>query len=116
MSLSWKYGIKKTTQKREYLEDCKKAKARVTVYLKIEKNFTPYDDLSLQTEDKYTALEKEDLKILEEYLKKVLTKKQYCYLEGYLDGKYPFRRSGKMSKALISKLKNDKLLKFLKVD
>lgn len=114
--LELEVGIKKTTQRREYLEDCKNAKTRVTVYLKIEKQFTPYEDLSLQTEDKYTALEKEDLKILQQYLEKVLTKKQYSYLEGYLNGKYSFKHSGKMSKALISKLKNDSLLKFLKTD
>lgn len=112
--LELEVGIKKTTQRRQFLEDCKKATSRVTVYLKIEKQFTPYEDLSLQTEDKYTALEREDLKILEAYLQKVLTKKQYCYLEGYLKGKYSFSRSGKMSKALISKLKNDTLLKYLK--
>lgn len=109
-------GIKKTTQKRQYLEDCKKAKSRVTVYLRIERQFTPYEDLSLQTEDKYTALEKEDLQLLKAYLQKVLTKKQYCYLEGFLKGDYPFSKSGKMSKALINKLKNDRLLKFLKTD
>ena len=109
-------GIKKTTQRREFLEDCKKSTNRVTVYLKIEKQFTPYEDLSLQTEDTYTALENEDLQILKAYLQKVLTKKQYIYLEGYLNGKYSFSRSGKMSKALVDKLKNDKLLKFLKVD
>lgn len=114
--LEMEIGIKKTTQKRQYLEACKKATNRITVYLKIEKQFTPYEDLSLQTEDKYTALETEDLKILEEYLRKVLTRKQYSYLEGYLKGEYPFSKSGKMSKALINKLKNDRLLKFLKTD
>lgn len=112
--LELEVGIKKTTQRRQFLEDCKKATSRVTVYLKIEKQFTPYEDLSLQTEDEYTALEREDLKLLEAYLQKVLTKKQYCYLEGYLKGKHSFSRSGKMSKALISKLKNDTLLKYLK--
>ena len=109
-------GIKKTTQRREFLNDCKNAKTRVTVYLKIEKNFTPYENLTLKTEDKYTALEKEDLKILEEYLQKVLTKKQYSYIVEFLKGKHSFAYSGKMAQAIKEKLKNDRLLKFLKTD
>lgn len=109
-------GIKKTTQKREYLEDCKNATSRVTVYLKIEKNFTPYDALTLQTEDKYTALEKEDLNLLNEYLQKVLTKKQYSYIVEFLKGKHSFSYSGKMSQTIKEKLKNDTLLKYLKCD
>lgn len=114
--LETEVGIKKTTQKRQYLEDCKNAKTRVTVYLKIEKQFTPYEDLSLQTEDKYTALEKEDLELLKQYLEKTLTKKQYAYILEFLKGKHSFAYSGKMSKALIKKLKNDNLLKYLKTD
>lgn len=114
--LELEVGIKKTTQKRQYLEDCKNAKTRVTVYLKIEKQFTPYEDLTLQTVDKYTALEKEDLKILEEYLRKVLTKKQYAYIVEFLKGKHSFAYSGKMSQAIKEKLKNDTLLKYLKTD
>lgn len=114
--LETEVGIKKTTQKRQYLEDCKNAKTRVTVYLKIEKQFTPYEDLSLQTEDKYTALDKEDLKILEDYLRKVLTKKQYAYILEFLKGKHSFYYSGKMSKTIKDKLKNDTLLKYLKTD
>ena len=114
--LELEIGIKKTTQRREYLEDCKNAKSRVTVYLKIEKQFTPYEDLTLQTEDKYTALEREDLKILEEYLKKVLTKKQYTYILEFLKGQHSFSYSGKMSKTIKEKLKNDTLLKYLKTD
>lgn len=114
--LEMEVGIKKTTQKRQYLEDCKKAESRVTVYLKIEKQFTPYEDLSLQTEDKYTALEIEDLKILKQYLEKTLTKKQYTYILEFLKGKHSFAYSGKMSQAIKEKLKNDSLLKYLKTD
>ena len=86
------------------------------MYLKIEKNFTPYGELTLKTEDKYTALEKQDLKILEGYLQKVLTKKQYAYIVSFLKGKHSFGYSGKMSQAIKEKLKNDTLLKYLKTD
>ena len=109
-------GIKKTTQRREFLEDCKKAKSRVTVYLKIEKQFTPYENLSLQTVDKYTALEKTDLELLKQYLEKTLTKKQYAYIVAFLKGKHSFTYSGKMAQTIKEKLKNDTLLKYLKTD
>lgn len=109
-------GIKKTTQRRELLKDCKKAKSRVTVYLKIEKQFTPYEDLSLQTVDKYTALEKTDLELLKQYLEKTLTKKQYSYIVEFLKGKHSFTYSGKMAQTIKEKLKNDTLLKYLKTD
>lgn len=117
--MSAELGIRKTSQAKQFLEDCEKAKNRHTVYLKVFATVSLNDTASYKEPcqvDKYTELDKEDMKLLAEYLKKVLTFKQFNYLEGYLKGDYPFSKSGKMSKALISKLKNDRLLKFLKTD
>lgn len=117
--LAEELGIRKTSQIKQYLEDCAKAKSRHTVYLKVFATVSLSDTASYKEPyqvDNYAELDKKDMELLAEYLKKVLTSKQFTYLEGYLKGKYPFSKSGKMSKALISKLKNDKLLKFLKVD
>lgn len=117
--LAEELGIRKTSQIKQYLEDCAKAKSRHTVYLKVFATVSLSDTASYKEPcklDNYTELDKKDMELLATYLKKVLTSKQFTYLEGYLKGKYPFSKSGKMSKALISKLKNDKLLKFLKVD
>lgn len=117
--LAEEIGIRKTSQAKQYLEDCAKAKSRHTVYLKVFATVSLNDTTSYKEPckvDNYTELDKEDMELLATYLKKVLTSKQFTYLEGYLKGKYPFSKSGKMSKSLISKLKNDRLLKFLKVD
>lgn len=117
--LAEELGIRKTSQAKQYLNDCSKAKNRHTVYLKVFATVSINDTASYKEPcklDNYAELNKEDMELLATYLKKVLTSKQFTYLEGYLKGKYPFSKSGKMSKALISKLKNDKLLKFLKVD
>lgn len=117
--LAEELGIRKTSQIKQYLDDCSKAKSRHTVYLKVFTTVSINDTASYKEPhqvDSYAELDKEDMELLAEYLKKVLTSKQFTYLEGYLKGDYPFTKSGKMSKALISKLKNDRLLKFLKVD
>lgn len=117
--LAEELGIRKTSQLKQYLADCSKAKSRHTVYLKVFATVSINDTSSYKEPhqvDSYAELDKEDMKLLATYLKKVLTSKQFTYLEGYLKGKYPFSKSGKMSKALIGKLKNDRLLKFLKVD
>lgn len=117
--LAEELGIRKTSQLKQYLSDCSKAKNRHTVYLKVFATVSLSDTSSYNEPcklDNYAELNKEDMELLATYLKKVLTSKQFTYLEGYLKGKYPFSKSGKMSKALISKLKNDRLLKFLKVD
>lgn len=117
--LAEELGIRKTSQIKQYLNDCSKAKNRHTVYLKVLATVSINDTASYREPcqvDSYAELDKKDMELLATYLKKVLTSKQFSYLEGYLKGEYPFSKSGKMSKALISKLKNDKLLKFLKVD
>lgn len=117
--LAEELGIRKTSQVKQYLADCSKAKSRRTVYLKVFDAVSLNDTSSYKEPckvDNYAELDKKDMELLATYLKKVLTSKQFAYLEGYLKGNYPFSKSGKMSKALISKLKNDKLLKFLKVD
>ena len=117
--LAEELGIRKTSQAKQYLEDCAKAKNRHTVYIKVFATVSINDTASYKEPcklDNYAELEKKDMELLATYLKKVLTAKQFNYLEGYLKGDYPFSKSGKMSKALISKLKNDRLLKFLKVD
>ena len=111
-------GVRKTTERKMYFEDCTKAYKLKNVYIKKEVviDFKSSNIKEPSSVDNYIALEKEDIKILNEYLRKVLTKKQYAYIVEFLKGKHSFSYSGKMSKTIKEKLKNDTLLKYLKTD
>lgn len=65
--------------------------------------------------DNYTELDKTDVLILKEYLKKKLTKSQYRYIEEYLQGKHSFTVNP-IYKRIRSILRNDDLLKYIKID
>ena len=111
-------GVRKTTERKAYFEDCTKAYKLKNVYIKKEVviDFKSSNLKEPSSVDSYIALEREDLKLLNEYLRKVLTKKQYTYILEFLKGKHSFAQSGKMSQTIKEKLKNDSLLKYLKTD
>lgn len=111
-------GVRKTTERKLYFEDCMKAYKLKNVYIKKEVviDFKSSNLKEPYQVDNYISLEREDLKLLNEYLRRVLTKKQYAYIVAFLKGKHSFAYSGKMSQAIKEKLKNDSLLKFLKTD
>lgn len=111
-------GVRKTTERKAYFEDCMKAYKLKNVYIKKEVviDFKSSNLKEPSIVDDYIALEKEDLELLKQYLEKTLTKKQYAYILEFLKGKHSFAQSGKMSQTIKEKLKNDTLLKFLKVD
>ena len=64
----------------------------MNIYLKVETpsidNDTTYTEPSEL--DNYTELDKTDVLILKEYLKKKLTKSQYRYILEYMQGKHSF--------------------------
>ena len=111
-------GVRKTTERKAYFEDCMKAYKLKNVYIKKEVviDFKSSNLKEPSSVDNYISLEREDLQLLNEYLQKVLTKKQYTYILEFLKGKHSFAYSGKMSQAIKEKLKNDTLLKYLKCD
>lgn len=87
------------------------------IYLKIvnmsiddEKNFTEPSVV-----DHYVELEKTDVLILKEYLKKKLTKSQYRYIAKYLNGDHSFTVNP-IYKRIRHVLKTDDLLKYIKID
>lgn len=92
-------------------------KTTVNVYLKIET--LSIDSDATYTEpsevDNYAELAKTDVLILKEYLKKKLTKSQYRYIEDYLQGKHSFTVNP-IYKRIRKLLKNDDLLKYIKID
>ena len=111
--LSSELHIKKTT--RTTANDT--GKTTVNIYLKIE---TPsIDDDATYSEpselDRYAELEKTDILILKEYLKKKLTKSQYRYILEYLNGEHSFTVNP-IYKRIRSILQNDDLLKYIKID
>ena len=111
--LSSELHLKKTT--RTVVTDT--IKTTVNVYLKIE---TPsIDNDATYTEpselDNYAELDKTDVLILKEYLKKKLTKSQYRYILEYLNGKHSFTVNP-IYRRIRKLLKNDDLLKYIKID
>lgn len=75
-----------------------------------EKNFTEPSVV-----DRYVELEKTDVRILKEYLKKKLTKSQFRYIEKYLNGDHSFT-ANPIYKRIRHVLKTDDLLKYIKID
>lgn len=75
-----------------------------------EKNFTEPSVV-----DCYVELEKTDVRILKEYLKKKLTKSQFRYIENYLNGDHSFTVNP-IYKRIRHVLKTDDLLKYIKID
>ena len=65
--------------------------------------------------DNYAELDKTDVLILKEYLKKKLTKSQYRYIEEYLQGNHSFTVNP-IYKRIRHILKTDDLLKYIKID
>lgn len=65
--------------------------------------------------DHYPKLDKTDVLILKEYLKKKLTKNQYRYIEEYLNGEHSFTINP-IYKRIRHILKTDDLLKYIKID
>lgn len=111
--LSSELHIKKTT--RTVATDA--GKTTVNLYLKVE---TPsIDNATTYTEpselDNYSELDKTDVLILKEYLKKKLTKSQYRYILEYLNGQHSFTVNP-IYKRIRSILHNDDLLKYIKID
>ena len=89
----------------------------MNIYLKVETpsidNDTTYTEPSEL--DNYTELDKTDVLILKEYLKKKLTKSQYRYILEYMQGKHSFTVNP-IYKRIRKLLKNDDLLKYIKID
>lgn len=111
--LSSELHIKKTT--RTVATDA--GKTTVNLYLKVE---TPsIDNATTYTEpselDNYSELDKTDVLILKEYLKKKLTKSQYRYILEYLNGQHSFTVNP-IYKRIRKLLKTDDLLKYIKID
>lgn len=111
--LSSELHIKKTT--RTFGDTGKKT--TVNVYLKIETPSIDSDTTYSEPSefDNYAELDKTDVLILKEYLKKKLTKSQYRYIEEYLQGNHSFTVNP-IYKRIRHILKTDDLLKYIKID
>ena len=111
--LSSELHMKKTT--RTVATDT--VKTTVNVYLKIETPSIDNDATYFEPSalDNYAELEKTDILILKEYLKKKLTKSQYRYIEDYMQGKHSFTVNP-IYKRIRKLLKTDDLLKYIKID
>ena len=67
------------------------------------------------TLDSYAELDKTDVLILKEYLKKKLTKSQYRYIQEYLEGRHSFTVNPIYNR-IRKLLQNDEFLKYFKID